>query len=276
MAPKIKLDLKNFSAKATTWIDIPARALKDTFFYEAIHLWPTTGVAFLTSDTDLDDDTDDDTGWKPIRLLGEGGFGLVGLWQKFASDNRVIDSIAIKQQRRGSSPVVGEEGLAMEAALMHSLNTPPDQNIIWLRSFKSHHKQGLWRFYFEFAQWGDLYTLKNHYQAWNTYLPEEFLWQLFNSLAAAAIRLERGPFPDIDTSTYCGEKDLPIAIHFDLKPVNIFLAEPDGEQPSYYYSNYPCVKMADFGEAEVTGPKDVRNPQEFRESGTPGYRPPVR
>lgn len=40
---------------------------------------------------------DSDSVWEPIRILGAGAFGRVGLWSKVNSRGEGIDDIAIKQ-----------------------------------------------------------------------------------------------------------------------------------------------------------------------------------
>jgi serine/threonine protein kinase len=121
----------------------------------------------------------------------------------------------------------------------------------------------------------DLCTLRENYRAWNTYLPEEFLWHTFHGLVATALRLETGPFQDFVTGKTYENEGEKVVVHFDLKPENVFLGEPVDTQPSHF-SNYPCIKLADFGLAAMTGPDDMYNPRKYRGLGTTSYQPPVR
>lgn len=275
MNSDIWLDLFNFQARARTWKHIGPEALEDPSFFKAASLWNSHDAVFLYSDTDLDDDIN----WKPIRPLGQGGFGIVGLWQKFNRHGDVKDSLAIKQQKYNQDPrtqakfTYGAHGLAREATLMSQLNVLQKENIIKLRGFKNNGPEELWRFYFEFAPWGDLHVLANNYRAWNTYLPEEFLWQMFNGLATAALALETGPFRNLSSGKPYEDKSAFI-VHFDLKPENVFLGDPI-EMTDPHFTNYPIVKMADFGLAKLTGLDDDHNPRSYRNLGTSGYRPPV-
>ena len=274
MKPAITLDLDDFQhSEDSWWLPVPG-ALADPFFYRAAYYWGQDETLFLNSATDLDDDT----GWRPVRPLGKGGYGIVGLWQKTDNNGTVLDSLAIKQQRYHSKPHVQEQlmaasGIAYEAGLMYQLNQQGCSNIIKLRGFKNHPLDRLWRFYFEFAEWGDLRRLETNYRAWNTYLPEEFLWQVFHGLANAALALAVGEFHEI------GEKSGPetdsYIVHFDLKPENIVLGDRTDLDHSHF-SNYPMAKMADFGLARSTNHRDRKNPAIYRFLGTPGYYPPVR
>ncbi len=274
MKAPIKLDLEVFQHREWSWrLPVPG-ALEDPFFYRAVYYWGEDETYFLNSATDLDDDTD----WRPVRPLGKGGYGIVGLWQKIDNNDTVLDSLAIKQQSYRNNPQVQEMfevagGMAYEAALMHQLNQQQCSNIVQLRGFKDNPIEKLWRFSFEFAEWGDLHRLETNYRAWNTYLPEEFLWHLFHGLASAALAMAVGEFHDVgeesgpDTDSY--------VLHFDLKPANVVLSSPIDKMPSHF-SNYPVAKITDFGLARLTNEADKMNPLGYRSHGTPGYHPPVR
>ncbi|KAF7512951.1 hypothetical protein GJ744_012054 [Endocarpon pusillum] len=272
MNPPITLDLGNFQSREESWRVPVSDALDDPFFYRAAYYWGHDETLFLNSATDLDDDR----GWRPVRPLGKGGYGIVGLWQLTDNNGTVLDSLAIKQQRYRDQPqtqkqLTAESGIAYEAGLMYQLNREECPNIIKLRGFKDNPAERLWRFYLEFAEWGDLRRLETYYRAWNTYLPEEFLWQVFHDLATAAVALAAGEFHKI------GEASGPVTnsyvVHFDLKPENIVLGDPADPNP-VHFSNYPVAKMADFGLARLTNHLDPYNPVYYRGLGTPGYLPP--
>ncbi|ERF73546.1 hypothetical protein EPUS_08753 [Endocarpon pusillum Z07020] len=272
MNPPITLDLDNFRSREESWRLPVSDALEDPFFYRAAHYWGQDETLFLNSATDLDDDT----GWKPVRPLGKGGYGIVGLWQQTDNNGIVLDSLAIKQQRYrdhtlSQAQLTADSGIAYEAGLMYQLNEQECPNIIKLRGFKDHPLERLWRFYLEYAEWGDLRRLETYYRAWNTYLPEEFLWQVFHDLANAALALAAGDFHKIGEAS--GPETDSYVVHFDLKPENIVLGDPPDPNP-VHFSNYPVAKMADFGLARSTNHLDRSNPAYYRGLGTPGYLPP--
>lgn len=274
MNPPITLDLQNFKHRELSWRDLVPGALQDPFFYRASYYWGEVETRFLLSATDLDDDTD----WRPVRPLGKGGYGIVGLWQKIDNKDTVLDSLAIKQQRYRSTAETRklftvESKMAYEAALLYQLNKQGCSNIVQLRGFKDNPSEELWRFYFEFAEWGDLRLLETNYRAWNTYLPEEFLWHIFHGLANAGLALAVGGFYEVGQAD--GPETDSYILHFDLKPANIVLSNPVDKMPSHF-SNYPVAKVTDFGLARVTNKDDWMNPGAYRSFGTPGYLPPVR
>lgn len=275
--PPISLDLRAFQASERSWALPVPQASTLLFFFKAAFYWKTDEVIFLNSATDLDDATD----WRPVRPLGRGGYGLVGLWQKLGRNGTVLDSMAIKQQKYRENDAsqacftTGEDGMSYEAQLMHQFNRENCGNIIKLRGFKDNRPERLWRYYFEFAPHGDLRLLKTNYRAWNTYLPEEFLWHLFHGLATAALALADGEYFSYRDGKQDGRMKDCFVVHFDLKPENVALGDPIDEMPAHF-SNYPVAKMMDFGLARLTGPADLYNPIGYWSLATAGYKPPVR
>jgi serine/threonine protein kinase len=273
----ITLDLANFDAEAPTWRHPILHASSLWFFIKTLYHWKLDEAIFLNSDPDLDDDTN----WRPARPLGRGGYGLVGLWEKLDENGNLLDSIAIKQQKymatqeEQESLTVGGNGLSYEAELMHQLNAFDCPNIIKLKGFKDNEAERLWRYYFEFADFGNLHDLKVNYMAWNTYLPEEFLWHVFHSLATAGLALGDSDFHEYRDGTANLRLENWFVVHFDLKPQNVVLGKPVDKMSSHF-SNYPVVKMMDFGLARITGPADPNNPSGYWTRATPGHKPPVR
>jgi serine/threonine protein kinase len=246
----------------------------EEFFTYSQSLWSIPAANFLNSspgNNQMDDS------WEPVRALGKGSFGVVGLWRKTGRKGEVEDEIAIKEMRHLAHSVASTDHdprLAKEAVIMRQLNDAEQRragtinNILRLRSFKNFPAAGRWRFYLEFAPHGDLHKLVYSYKAWDNYLPEEFLWHTFNSLAKAAVIMEQGPFIHPKTKK---PTDWSVT-HFDIKPENIHLGKPDKDA---IFENYPTIKVADFGLTELTGGGDRYNPLLFWPKGTDGYQPPV-
>lgn len=218
-----------------------------------------------------------DNSWRPVRALGQGGFGIVGLWQKTGVGGEIQDEVAIKEIERppqGDYHLDRDPRLAREAVIMHQLNIAEQRrvhapkHILRLRSFKHFPSARRWRFFLEYAPHGDLHKLLYAYRAWDTYFPEEFLWHVFHSLAKAATIMEEGPFTHLES----GDPIDWSVIHLDLKPENLYLAQPDSVAS---FPNYPTIKVADFGLSELTGEDDEGNPFLYRLKGTEDYMPPV-
>jgi serine/threonine protein kinase len=218
-----------------------------------------------------------DETWQPVRALGKGGFGMVGLWEKRNGQGVLEDSVAIKEMERvlhGGYHLHRDPAVAKEAVIMKQVNDAEQghgwetqNNIIRLRSFKFFPFSRRWRFYIEFAENGDLHKLLYSYKAWNTYLPEEFLWHVFHSLAKVVVVMNQGPFFDPETEQGV---DGPV-VHLDIKPDNVYLGKPDEKA---LFTHYPTMKMGDFGLSEITHSMDELNPRVYRK-GTPDYLPPV-
>lgn len=278
----LKVDLWDYQAKVDLYSALQARLQEhgESFSVWAQALWGHSMAVFMASGSGHEEMG---LSWEPKRALGEGGFGKVALWQKRDEDSHVLEEIAIKETRFTPGSDLTPEAdptMSWEALLMKQLNdvehrsnpSSPNRYILRLRSFKyfpSHiPRSHRWRFYLEFAPWGDLYKLIWTYRAWRTYLPEEFLWHVLFNLAASLQFMRLGRFHDPDGKI----KESNEIVHFDIKPENIFLAEP-GESSKFV--NYPILKLADFGLATITSQVDPQNPSQYLPYGTPGYKPPV-
>lgn len=126
------------------------------------------------------------------------------------------------------------------------------------------------RFYLEYAPYGSLQNLLARYKAFNRYLPELFLWHLFNSLAKAILVLESEGRPWF-------------VAHLDIKPENVFLGyettksrDPeltgglDGEDVGY-----PSIKLGDLGFAKRILDDEPISMRTLGRVGTPYYFAPV-
>lgn len=282
MAPKnavsgFHLDLQNFEVTGVDFYgSILARLEKygEQWSTFAQALWGKPVSNFLDS-TPGNDRMDDS--WQPVRALGKGAFGMVGLWEKRNRKGNIQDSVAIKEMKRGLNPdseLQRNPTLAKEAVMMQQLNSAEQgagwqtkNNILRLRSFKFFPEINRWRFYLEFAEHGDFYKLMHSYRAWDTYFPEEFLWHTFHSFAKVALVMEHGPFTHPESLE---PNDGPV-LHLDIKPENIFMGQPDKKA---LFTKYPTIKVADFGLSEMTEQEDLDNPSQYRK-GTIDHMAPV-
>lgn len=143
-----------------------------------------------------------------------------------------------------------------------------------------------WRMYTEVAPYGDLWALIARYRYWRTFLPEAFLWHLFDSLAHAA----EATTTSSPKGSLLGKNFQPgwtniQLVNFDIKSANIMLGYPDhrtqipGRPASAYGGSrvyaYPCIKMIDFGHTYHTCANDQTNPVQYFRYGTPMNKPPV-
>ena len=142
--------------------------------------------------------------------------------------------------------------------------------------------------------------------SYRAYLPEEFLWKAFHSMAMVAQIMKERKFLDPETGAV---PELPfVLIHSDIKPLNskflcssvsvhkdvnaywLFcssfraLSLADHEilvflgyhaDPKSPWHAYPVVKVGDWGLASLTNSLDPGNPKNFIKNGTPWYLPPV-
>jgi serine/threonine protein kinase len=235
---------------------------------------------FMMSNVHFHDNVDENHAWKPVRIIGEGGFGAVGLFQKKSTeDDSIIDELAIKQQKDLNEDwfsIPGRRGLRPEAVIAHDLvSHHGSQNVLPLRRFKRFADSHC-RFYFIYCPHQDLEVLKMKYRLFSTHFPELFLWHVFYGLIEAAAALQKPPpagTKEVLPQDLLGRY---FTIHGDLKAGNILLDySPDDPHAANILSQYPVIRMADFGYSRYTSPtRDAINPHELWRCGTDGYMPP--
>lgn len=112
------------------------------------------------------------------------------------------------------------EHLSKEAAVQMQLNDRDCHGLLFLRNFKHIIDSKQWRYYLEFAPYGDLERLRARYKAWGMYLPELFLWHCFDWLIKACVAMQQGPFLSIEHRSW----NLPLPgtfiLHSDIKTLN--------------------------------------------------------
>jgi serine/threonine protein kinase len=212
-------------------------------------------IDFLFSAHDFDNGTEPDPahGWYPVRLLGQGGFGSVGLWKKSDEKGINIDEIAIKDQahdiphqnaymypetmsmRAHGIPeeVVFQAGLQVKEAQALARRPPGhddtaiDRNphVAPLRSYKWNERQGRSRMYALYARWGTLWDLCMLYRAYGQPIPQPFVWAVLHSLLLI-LKQHQGPLPDNSVLYQYRQRRRThedYFVHMDLKEENILL-----------------------------------------------------
>lgn len=156
----------------------------------------------------------EDAEWGPVRILGQGGYGLVGLWEKRDENNRSEDQIVIKQQDASESTEDFElhhkfyPYLLQEAVIHRDMNKKQPGTFPKLWAFKFLKNLGkklalgqprfpnAFRMYLEHCPHGDLENLRKLYSIWDQPIPELFLWHLLLRLAVAGDALREPPEED--------------------------------------------------------------------------------
>jgi serine/threonine protein kinase len=159
--------------------------------------------------------------YRPVRLLGSGGNGVVHLCR----DRQVGTLVAVKTicHNDPSSPPT-------EAVILQQLDR--HKNIIQYYTMLGHPTLASdLQLVFEYCSLGDLAAYNEQYP---NSLPEMFIWHSFKHITNGLYYLHSQG-----------------VVHGDIKPANILLAPP------CYGDLYPLLKLADFGTATINPPSEV-------------------
>ncbi|KAI1622081.1 kinase-like domain-containing protein [Exophiala viscosa] len=234
----------------------------------------------------FNDDYDEDAIWGPVRILGAGSYGQVGLWQKRNDLNQPIDELALKENAYNPNALLPSEvspimklRMPKEALIQHDINDKDDRAAPFLRRYKfisesADHEQGRYRHYLEFCPHDSLQSLSALYRAWDTYLPEVFLWYVFHRLAISCQALHETP--PLDSLAWSTELDglarrNGYCLHLDMKPGNVLL-DYAPEDPQDH--DFPGPKLSDYGMSVYTCSDDQSNPIRYFWRATRVYAPP--
>ena len=178
---------------------------------------------------------DPPTEWRPIRILGAGGFGVAALYERRTVEGALVDDIVIKTAALDRQ-TAGQWWIPREAHVMTQLDERDCESILYLRRWKAYRispdgdvarprdyeleksRGSHWRFYLETCPFGDLDILRWRYMAWGQYLPEAFLWHCFRALAMAAKTMAEGGFRHAENSRQQNWDSY--VLHTDIKPQN--------------------------------------------------------
>ncbi|KAI1609090.1 kinase-like domain-containing protein [Exophiala viscosa] len=215
----------------------------------------------------------DDQEWSFERPLGKGSYGAAALFVKVDETQKVVDEFALKVADLNPNSLVhkAKVDLTHEAAIMAQTNDWKTDSIVRLRQFNVSGDYA--RYYFEFCRYETLETLRLKYKAWNTYLPELFLWHVFSSLAEGCARFGSGPFKNLASSRFGQSMPDGYLLHNDIKTENILLGSNMTKDSQRKW--YPIPKFADFGLSIITAPNEaLRNQARFLQVGSRAWYPP--
>lgn len=234
---------------------------------------PDAIYQILVADAD-DDRTDHDPVYQWRRSkepIGKGGQASVWLWTKESTSDNADGPIRVAVKDGLLHPFWRDQPI--EGILLRKLRDVGCQTVIavydWL------YKEPQWasekpiiRIVEEYAELGDLESVRQFYKNNNLLIPESFLWHLFWSGANTLCYCRHGTTDSANTI----EGWDPI-MHMDVKVPNFLMTRPDPSLGELY----PRIKMSDFGGAYTlpeTGYDAFRQWKSTWRFGTEGFKAP--
>ncbi|KAE8445529.1 hypothetical protein EG329_013292 [Mollisiaceae sp. DMI_Dod_QoI] len=220
-------------------------------------------------------------GWKGTKFLGQGSFGVTGLWEYQGKYNDpkapAIKQVVVKmaQMFPGAFAEDGDRSALEEGRIGRIIAGFGSNHLI--RQFGGNRvgdhfseMEDVVRIFLEYCPGGSLHQFLP--QAENLTPPplhEADLWQIFDCMAKGVYAMERET-EEYGADPYTGtEQEL---MHCDLKPDNIFFGNRDPD-----HLRMPITKIADFGEAlyvDSYGLQSDEDGTKYLERGAPAYKPP--
>lgn len=202
-------------------------------------------------------------GWKGVKVLGAGGFGIAGHW-KYVSDvapapgsiESQVRDIVVKQTRAAV-----DNGLRYESKFLENLTSTGSRHFPKLYGRVQRdvgtgtelaidpHRREVHRIFLEYCPGGSLYSNMQNFKKTRQQgdqMPEAALWSIFHCLAKAISVMDMGHENDKRVAVADGLepwiKNEGI-VHFDLKPGNVLVGSRDGGE----HEVWERVMVADFG-----------------------------
>ncbi|RMY01810.1 hypothetical protein D0867_11268 [Hortaea werneckii] len=198
------------------------------------------------------------------------------------SDQWALDPSEPKDKRYREDEQLSKAPTEAVALLRLRSRVGAPECIVRIRNWRLQSEKRMYRLLMEFCPYGDLadlalsssYTRARHRLnkqgsgggSLPPWIPEPFIWSVFESLATAGLLMEKGELDAHPGEPYWWEE----IIHRDFKLPNIFL----GENLESRYRGYPSTKLGDFGLSLILRKDDNRPNNRFSWVGTRGARPP--
>ncbi|CAO1603131.1 hypothetical protein XANCAGTX0491_006724 [Xanthoria calcicola] len=234
---------------------------------------PDSIYQILVADADNDrSDHDPVHQWRRSKEpIGKGGQAVVWLWTKQSTSDNADGPIRVAVKDGLLHPFWRDQPI--EGILLRKLHDVGCQTVITVYDWL--YKEPQWvnekpiiRIVEEYAEHGDLESVRQFYKNNKLLIPEAFLWHLFWSGANTLCYCRHGTTDSANTI----EGWDPI-MHMDVKVPNFLMTRPDTSLGELY----PRIKMSDFGGAYTlpeTGYDGFRQWKSTWRFGTDGFKAP--
>lgn len=185
-----------------------------------------------------------------IKTVGQGSEGRCDLLRRVHDGKKIICKTT-----HASREWYKEGELPMEVTILHDL-LQPHPRIIDFISYSPNNGKGT-KTYYEYCSGGDLHSQLRKGGGSS----EAFIWHVLRQMTEALAYLHHGYVRSDSSRSGSMPRDWIPIVHCDIKPDNIFLAEPRTVQ-----NPLPNLVLGDFGLAVLGGDK--------RGDGCTTYKPP--
>jgi hypothetical protein len=153
---------------------------------------PVIDPASLFTNPAIEDGKDQDL-WEFVRYLGGGNFGRAALWEKIGKNNKVIETVVVKEIEEFTAASILDQELPQEVAIQRDLNINNNSTIVYLRNYKFGHATQTGRLYMRHYEYGDLHRLYRLNLIYGHFLPEWFICEVILDFCEALKTFELEP-----------------------------------------------------------------------------------
>lgn len=235
-------------------------------------------------------------GWKAVRILGSGGFGVAGHWKYTAKELPMLGSVEaqVKDIVVKQSKAADNNGLRQESIFLEELTKTGSRHFPQLYGRVQRDvglgtepkvdpkKREVHRIFIEYCPGGSMdgFLHKETVKRRNgrKRIPEAELWSIFHCFAKAVSVLDQGheqadvPQPQSNLHPWNTNRGI---VHFDFKPGNSLIGPRESHAE---HRVFPRTMIADFGLSEYMTKNWQFDPAlllEHSVNGTVPWRAPV-
>lgn len=204
----LNLDDKSYEIQGKSWTERAAIRLGKLFAFETAigdDARNETVIKFLKNQPGISKtEDDDDAVWEPVRFLGAGAYGRVGLWNKTSKEGKTLDTVAVKEMDRADAagdakwePANPKEPrLPREVAINRDINIKDATHSTYVRGYKFGTLRDRGRMFMRPYEHGDVDFARRMYMIYGWFLPEWYIWSFTLDMCDSLEAMDSSPPAD--------------------------------------------------------------------------------